>query len=511
MGYNFNLSFHEGDSFSIEHDNRDFVSPNVSPEKSSENIVYDGNISLIDFYDREFQSAYEEHIQRQIKNGHGNRVKDWPKKYYDFILLKQQEQEKIKQQMRLEKKHFKEIHEEDKYQRIAKQIIVQIGNIDDFEKLDKGNADILRENMKKALTEYMRTFQQENPHFKIVNAIIHCDEISLSPHLHLTYVGVAQNKRGQRVTNSLNGALKAMGFETDKAKDENGIWLTAQMKWQAKERQRMIDIADRVAGLSIGFKKGNRTVSKTIDEYRKARQAERVAETEQKIAQLEDTIDKKNSEIELQQVQLHDTQSQIERLGDFHTHYQKVLEDNERKLEKVFNAPEPLPQPEFRELPENPGKPFSKKKRYAVVPEDDYEKMRQQASYNADRMASKGNSIFQELMGVLRQMPFFSNLTNRVKTLEEENREQRTKIGIMEFTHSQKLLQLGESHQREIAELKAENQQLTTERNIFHRALKMISELIGKDRVRGFIDKAKGIPKNEPTRSHRNTNDDFER
>lgn len=188
MDFDYSLSFHEGDNFSIEHDNREHIPKNVDADRISENIVYPENVPLQKFYEDTFQKAYEEYIQKQIKNRHADRVRDLPKSYFEYIRKIQIEQEQIKQQMKIEKKHYKDIHKEDKYQRVAKQVIVQVGNIDDFDSLSPQEQQELRNSMKEILTEYMNTFQQENPNFRIVNAVIHCDEVSLSPHLHLTYV-----------------------------------------------------------------------------------------------------------------------------------------------------------------------------------------------------------------------------------------------------------------------------------------------------------------------------------
>ena len=45
----FSVSFHEDDSFNLDHDNRVYCSPNINKEKISENISYDGNCSLEEF------------------------------------------------------------------------------------------------------------------------------------------------------------------------------------------------------------------------------------------------------------------------------------------------------------------------------------------------------------------------------------------------------------------------------------------------------------------------------
>ena len=88
----FSVSFHEDSAFNLDHDNRKQISRNVDPSRIDQNISYEGNISMEEFYERTFQKAYEEYIQKQIKSGHGNRVKDWPEKYYDYVLQKQAEE-----------------------------------------------------------------------------------------------------------------------------------------------------------------------------------------------------------------------------------------------------------------------------------------------------------------------------------------------------------------------------------------------------------------------------------
>ena len=85
----FKISFHEDSKFNLDHDNRKHSSPNINPEKTPENISYAGNISLQKFYEETFQKAYEEYIQKQIKGGHGNRVKNAPKTYYEQVVQKQ--------------------------------------------------------------------------------------------------------------------------------------------------------------------------------------------------------------------------------------------------------------------------------------------------------------------------------------------------------------------------------------------------------------------------------------
>lgn len=453
MSYDYSLSFHEGDNFSIEHDNRERISPNVNREKIAENIVYEGNIPLQKFYEETFQKAYEEHIQRQIKNGHGNRVKNWPEKYYDFIREKQIEQEKIKKQMQLEKKHFKDIHEEDKYQRIAKQLIVQIGNIDDFENLSPEKQQELRTKMKEILKEYMETFQQENPNFRIVNAVIHCDELSLSPHLHLTYVAVSETKKGQRIQNSLNGALKAMGFYTDKKKDDEGVWLTAQMKWQKKERERIVGIA-KSRGLNIGFESGKRVQTRTLQDYQRdrqkerdralsareenlAQQSEKLIEQQEKLEQRETIVQKKEEKIENEKIKLN---ARIHNANEQIADQQKEITKKEESLQKREEILTAEAEKSIRELQSAvssaistlkppPGKRVDEYKTSMrsgcrIVPEKDLETLIDATWFRPDYIKQK----MQKVVDKFNDLPFVQTARQRIFQLEHQIMELKRKI-----------------------------------------------------------------------------------
>ena len=324
----FKISFHEDSKFNLDHDNRKHSSPNINPEKTPENISYAGNISLQKFYEETFQKAYEEYIQKQIKGGHGNRVKNAPKTYYDSVVQKQAEAEAELQKAIQGGKHGDELTRLDSYTRVAKQIIVQIGNTDDLEAMSPEERKETRGKMKEALQEYMETFQAENPNLRIVNAVIHMDEISLSPHLHLTYVPVVEQKRGQTVANSQSGALKAMGFESDQKADENGDFQTGQMKWQTRERERVIEIADKF-GLSVGYQRGNRGKGLTIEDYRVAKQKEREALMSQ------EAIEKRKSELAEVQSELNRTTVEFNALSEDLYDTVAALSDSKSELRET--------------------------------------------------------------------------------------------------------------------------------------------------------------------------------
>lgn len=85
-----------------------------------------------------------------------------------------------------------------------------------------------------ALKRYVQGWSRANPNLALVGAYIHTDEST--PHLHLDYIPIAECSRGMKLQNSLTGALKAQGFVTNNSHD------TAQIQWEAKERERMRSI-----------------------------------------------------------------------------------------------------------------------------------------------------------------------------------------------------------------------------------------------------------------------------
>ena len=439
MGFDYSLSFHEGDNFSLEHDNREKISPNVNPERISENITLDGGVSLQKFYEETFQNAYEEYIQKQIKNRHADRVKDWPKTYYEFIKEKQIEQEKIKRQMKKDGKHVKEIHEEDKYQRIAKQLIVQVGNIDDFENLSPQEQQELRMQMRDILREYMETFQKENLNFRVVNAVIHMDEVSLSPHLHLTYVPVANPKKGLSIQNSINGALKAMGFESDTKKDDEGVYMTAQMKWQKKERDRMVGIAQKF-GLHIGYESGKRVQTRTLQDYQRDRQKERdaelaareaqVAEQEQNLDHRETVVQKKEERIDakVEQVNafLQTEKQRVDEVNQALNEREIAIEERESILQAEAEATvkkiEVAVSEAIASVKPAPGKrmedysPSKMKKGHRLVPDKDLETYIDRSWYRPEHI----KKTMQNVMDKFNELPFVQAARETIYQLEQQ-------------------------------------------------------------------------------------------
>ena len=467
----FKVSFHEDDSFNLEHDNRVRVSKNVDADRIKDNISYDGNIPIKEFYDKTFQKSYVEYIEKTKQSKNSDKVKDLPPTYYEYITKKQQETEEELARMKREGAHKKDMKGKAAYTKVAKQIIVQVGNSDQMDELPEAERMETRQKMAEILTEYMNTFQKENPNFRIVNAVIHMDEMSMSPHLHLTYVPVAEMKRGQKIQNSLNSAYKAMGFQTDTKKDENGNYETSQTKWQTKERNRVIDIAKR-HGLTVSYTRGVTTKGQTISEYRAVKQAEREAKvsltqadaretnaraeeieiqnTENKvkyndtvIAEQEQTISAQKKDIEQQDSAynetaeaLYNTMTELNKREEVKKHLEgeigkleadlKAYNGSDVIMEQINNfgntlkeqlRPKPM-EDDYERVREGFGK---NKRTYVKVPEDDFYILNQRNGLSEqgvkDLIVKK---VIEPLREAIARLPITQRLMRTIKKLKEE-------------------------------------------------------------------------------------------
>lgn len=137
--------------------------------------------------------------------------------------------------------------------------ILQYGSKEDF--VDPK----VREIAKKCLQIYAETFEQRNPCLRLLGAYIHMDEAS--PHLHIDYVPFATGySRGMAVRNSLDKAMKQMGFVPEKEDRRH----TATMLWKERERAYFADIC-REHGLVVEKAERGRGKSLSPAEYARAK------------------------------------------------------------------------------------------------------------------------------------------------------------------------------------------------------------------------------------------------
>lgn len=137
--------------------------------------------------------------------------------------------------------------------------VVQWGSKDDFQNPQT------RERAKEALVKYVEGFEERNPNLKLIGAYIHMDEAS--PHLHLDYVPVANGySRGLETRNSLDKAMKQMGFQPENESRKNN----ATKLWKESERAVFGEIC-RGLSLEVEPERKSDRKSLTVEEYKDAR------------------------------------------------------------------------------------------------------------------------------------------------------------------------------------------------------------------------------------------------
>lgn len=154
----------------------------------------------------------QEHI---IKNGHHEIWIDIPpKKAYEQIFGEAFKEYNDKQKKKSRK--FNSYWEKVKKSKDlvpVREALITIGNVENMP-----SPEVQREIYKAFLEE----FQKRNPNMKVIGAYYHNDEmrnngkgsfVKGASHLHLDYIPVAYNcNRGQKIQNSMNGALLEQGI-----------------------------------------------------------------------------------------------------------------------------------------------------------------------------------------------------------------------------------------------------------------------------------------------------------
>ena len=227
------ISFPKGRGH-LSHNNRDFISKNVVPERISWNRIYKQE-SLEDAYEKCFGQALKDYNASQKRK---DRKKD---------------------------NYLKEIENSGNKEKPFYENVVQIGKVLDTAVVDEnGN---LTEDAKVAievLEKYAQTFQERNPNLYLFNCVMHLDEAT--PHLHMDYIPVAHGyKTGMKTRNSLTKAFQQMGFAKAVSKKENET-----VAWQARERAYLTELCNE-HGIEIemlGVKRDNLS----LPEYKAAMQ-----------------------------------------------------------------------------------------------------------------------------------------------------------------------------------------------------------------------------------------------
>ena len=105
------------------------------------------------------------------------------------------------------------------------------------------------------LTEYVKGFAARNPNFHVFFSALHLDE--RTPHLHIDYIPIGHYKKGVDTQNGLAQALKEMGYGTDK---------DAINRWRLAERAVLEQIC-KEHGIEISAPEKSRG-SLTVEQYK---------------------------------------------------------------------------------------------------------------------------------------------------------------------------------------------------------------------------------------------------
>ena len=255
------ISFPKGKGH-LTHNNREFISNNVVPERTDWNRIY---------IQESLEQAYEKCFgQALMEYNAGQKRKDRRKENY-----------------------LKEIENSGNKEKTFYENIVQIGKKDDTPVV--GADGKLTEEAKAAieiLEQYAKTFQERNPNLYLFNCVMHLDEAT--PHLHIDYIPVANGyKTGMKTRNSLTKALQQMGFAKAVSKKENET-----VAWQQRERAYLTELCQE-KGIDVevlGIQRDNLTLPEYKAAMRKVEklehQAVEIEENNQRLAgQAEKLVD----------------------------------------------------------------------------------------------------------------------------------------------------------------------------------------------------------------------------
>lgn len=205
--------------------------------------------------------------------------------------------------------------------------VLQWGTKEDFSEHPE-----LCEVVSKALQEYVNTFEERNPNLKLIGAYIHLDEAS--PHLHFDYVPIAHGyKNGLSARNSLDKAMKEMGYVPEKESKKNN----ATKLWKENERAYFGELC-REYGLDVEAERKGRGHSFTVEEYGEEKdkmRAEIVGDLSVELEQTKSKIASNNNKISEQEKEIQSKSDRIKNIDAVTTQIKATAKDG-IKLEDMI-------------------------------------------------------------------------------------------------------------------------------------------------------------------------------
>ena len=228
---------------SVAHNSRQFKAANVDPERTSLNRRY-CNRNIKKVYEELFGEALEKYNAKQTRSD--RKIKN----YYEKIRTSKQE------------KPFTEL-------------VVQIGNHEDTNAQSEFGAKAAE-----ILDEYMKGFQERNPHLRVFSAYLHMDEST--PHLHIDFIPFTTgSKRGLETRVSLKSALAQQGI-TGGTKYET--------EWSVFTRREKEQLAEIMERHGIGWKQlDTHEEHLSVLDYKKKMRTQEVEELSTEIEALQES------------------------------------------------------------------------------------------------------------------------------------------------------------------------------------------------------------------------------
>ena len=276
------ISFPKGRGH-LTHNNREFISKNVVPERTSWNRIYK---------QEPLETAYEKCFGQALR---------------DYNAAQ-------KRSDRKKENYLREIENSKNGEKPFYENVVQVGKMTDTPVVDEnGN---LTEDAKAAievLEKYARTFQERNPNLYMFNCVMHLDEAT--PHLHIDYIPVAHGyKKGLETRNSLTKAFQQMGFAKAVSKKQNET-----VAWQQRERAYLTELCEE-KGIEIevlGIQRDNLSLPEYKAAMREVECLEKKAETlDTANAVLEQHNEDLQEQVQEKEAQYHELTMQAEALAN---------------------------------------------------------------------------------------------------------------------------------------------------------------------------------------------------
>lgn len=423
---------------SLNHNNREFATPNVDKDRISDNITYVAE---------PLEVAYEKCFGAEIERYNST-------------------QKRADRRIDGAKGYMEQIRNSKNGEKLFYETVVQVGNKHDCA-VGTENGELA----KQILDGYMREFQSRNPNLYVFNAVLHLDEAT--PHLHIDYIPLAHDyQRGLQVRNSLDKALKEQGIDGKANKRENSTH-----NWQEREKT-AVERVMREYGLEREPEKGIKREHMTVEQYKAV--AEQVRN---EVEQLPQQIETAPMMLNKERVTVRKTDlEQLEQRAKLSLVHEKATKEAQRATEQSFSE----------------GKQYiTKKMSQSLMYLDEAEKSHQQAGEEL-RQAREARSKYEQLYQ--QQQSLNENYAKLYKLYQSEKQtteQQKETITALRAENSSLKAQIEERVQKAVEPLKRQIEGLTERLQNVAKSIACMAKAVGmlkydKGEYRAELSKKQG-------------------